>query len=196
MFLLAHLGYAAAPASLAARWWGERRGFSCQAPDMRWMLAGAVLPDVVDKTVGQVLFRPYFQNGRIFTHTVALTLMALLAGAWSWRRSGDERLLLLGCGMASHLMLDRIWMEPTTALWPSLGPFLRHPSLGTIMEQIREHLTDPLFWVGELSGAALLVMSLRLLGVEDLKSLGDFLLQGLSPALEERAAESPVREQG
>ena len=189
MFLLAHLGYAAAPASLVARWWGERRGFSSAAPDLRWLLAGAVLPDVVDKTVGQVLFRPYFQNGRIFTHTVALTLVALLAGSCAWRRRGDGRLLLLACGMACHLVLDRIWMEPTTALWPSLGPFLRHPSLGTIMEQIREHLSDPFFWAGEISGAALLGLSLRLLGVRDGRSLKDFLLHGRSPALRETVAE-------
>ncbi len=194
--MLAHLGYAAAPASLAARGWGERHGFSYHAPDMRWMLAGALLPDVVDKTVGQVLFRPYFQNGRIFTHTVTLTLLALLAGAWSWRRHGDERLLLLGCGMAGHLVLDRIWMEPTTALWPSLGPFVRHPSLGTLMEQIREHLSDPFFWSGELSGAALLVLALRLLGVNDAKALRGFLLHGLSPALEETAAVGLARKQG
>ncbi|MDI6831254.1 MAG: metal-dependent hydrolase [Actinomycetota bacterium] len=187
MFLLAHLGYAAAPASLAAREWGERRGFSYGAPDMRWLLAGAVLPDLIDKTVGQVLLRPYFQNGRIFTHTVALTLAALLAGAWSWRRRGDGRLLLLACGMASHLVLDRIWMEPTTAFWPSLGPFLRHPSLGTIMEQIREHLTDPFFWAGEVSGGVLLVLSLRVLGVSDRRALGDFIFRGNSPALAEMA---------
>ncbi|NPV58742.1 MAG: metal-dependent hydrolase [Actinobacteria bacterium] len=188
MFLLAHLGYAAAPASMAAKWWGERRGFPSGAPDMRWLLAGAVLPDVVDKTVGQVLFRPYFQNGRIFTHTVAMTIAALLAGTWSWRRKGDMHLLLLACGMASHLLLDRIWMEPTTALWPSLGPFLRHPSLGTIMEQIREHLTDPWFWTGELSGAALLAVSLRTLGVSDMGGLRRFLLHGRSPSLEKTAA--------
>jgi hypothetical protein len=84
--------------------------------------------------------------------------------------------------MVSHLVLDRIWTEPTTALWPSLGPFLRHPSDLTLLEQVMEYLRDPVFWVTETAGAAVLVASLRWLGVDSLEGLKDFLRCGTLPA--------------
>jgi membrane-bound metal-dependent hydrolase YbcI (DUF457 family) len=183
MFILAHLGFTAAPGALVAGWWGENRGFISRVPDMRWLLAGAVLPDIVDKVIGQVMFKPYFENGRIFTHTIILTLLVFVAGTYEWKRRGDSRILLLAFGLASHLILDRIWIEPNTALWPALGPFVRHPSLQTIFEQIREYLGDPAFWATELAGAALLVASLRYLGVKSLHDLRAFLVSGTSPAL-------------
>jgi inner membrane protein len=183
LFLVAHLGFTAAPGAMIATWWGENRGFASRAPDLRWLLAGAVLPDVVDKLVGQVLFKPYFENGRIFAHTFMMTLLVFAAGACEWRRRGDNRILLLAFGLAGHLVLDRIWVEPATALWPALGSFAKHPTTQTFLEQIREYMREPAFWVTELGGAALLTVSLRHLGVRNGRDLKAFLLRGFSPAL-------------
>jgi len=183
MFLLAHLGFTAAPGAVAARWWGESRGFAGKAPDLRWLLAGSMLPDVVDKTVGQVLFKPYFENGRIFCHTFIFALLMFVAGTYQVRRKGDSRIILLACGVAGHLVLDRIWIEPTTAFWPALGPFVRYPSLQTLMEQIAEALGDPIFWTTEIGGVLLLVLALRYLGIRKKDDLKAFLLHGLSPSL-------------
>ncbi|MBC7254255.1 MAG: metal-dependent hydrolase [Actinobacteria bacterium] len=183
MFILAHAGFTLAPAAAFSGWWKKNRGFRHGAPDLRWLLAGTVLPDVVDKAVGEVLFRSYFQNGRIYFHTSLFTLLLLLAGLYGWARRRDSRLLLLSLGMASHLVLDRIWIEPTTALWPSLGPFLRHPSDLTLIQQVLEYVRDPVFWVTEAVGAVLLVTSLNALGVDSGARLGDFLRRGNMPAL-------------
>ncbi len=190
MFLLAHLGFTAAPGALVAGWWGENRGFATGVPDLRWLLAGAVLPDVVDKAIGQVLFKPYFENGRIFAHTIIITLLLFVAGTFELKRRDDNRILLLAFGMAGHLFLDRIWLEPTTALWPSLGAFVRHPSLQTIIEQIRAYLADPAFWATELAGAALLIASLRYLGVKSARDLKAFMVAGTSPSLAQFAPAS------
>lgn len=191
MFVLAHAGFALAPAAAFTSWWRDSRGFRFGTPDLRWLLAGTVLPDVVDKAVGDVLFRSYFQNGRIFFHTSLFTLLFLLAGLWNWTRKRDVRLLLLSLGMASHLALDRIWTEPATALWPSLGPFLRHPSDLTLLEQVLEYLRDPVFWVTEAAGAVILVTALRVLGVDSGTRLGDFLRRGTLPALLPREVTGP-----
>lgn len=183
MFVLAHAGFTLAPTAAFTGWWRDSRGFRVGTPDLRWLLAGTVLPDVVDKAVGEVLFRSYFHNGRIFFHTSLFALIFLLAGLWNWTRKRDARLLLLSLGMASHLVLDRIWTEPTTALWPSLGPFLRHLSDQTLLEQILEYMRDPLFWVTEAAGTAFLVTALRALGVDSAARFGDFLRRGTLPAL-------------
>ncbi|MEW6554711.1 MAG: metal-dependent hydrolase [Actinomycetota bacterium] len=183
MFFFAHLGFTAAPAALVSTWWGENRGFVSRAPDLRWLLAGAVLPDIIDKAVGEVLFKPHFENGRIFAHTFALSLLLLVAGTYGLKRRGDSRILLLACGVAGHLVLDRIWTEAATAWWPAMGPFLRYPSQGTIIEQILEYLRDPMFWSTEIAGAALLVISLRYLGVKNWRTLKGFVVSGVSPSL-------------
>ncbi len=183
MFLVAHVGFAAAPASALARWWSENRGFSSDAPDMRWLLAGTILPDLVDKAVGQVFLRPYFENGRIFCHTAVFALLVMVAGICRMQRRRDSRLFLLACGVASHFVLDRMWLEPTTALWPSLGPFLRDPSQQSLLEQIMESLRSPAFWAAECGGALLLLLSLRLLGIRSLGEAGSFLRRGSSPSL-------------
>ncbi|MDY6796231.1 MAG: metal-dependent hydrolase [Actinomycetota bacterium] len=183
MFILGHLGFSAAPAALATRWWGENRGFSGKVPDMRWFLVGALLPDLVDKAVGQVFFKPYFENGRIYLHTFLLAVMLLTVGFYNLKRRRNSDLLLLALGVVSHLVLDKVWVEPTTALWPSLGPFLRHPSLKSLWGQVMGYLSDPLFWVSETGGLALLVLAFRVLGVKSLHELREFILHGSSPEL-------------
>lgn len=186
MFVFAHAGFTLAPAAAVSTWWKDNRGFRNGEPDLRWLLAGSVLPDVVDKAVGEVLFRSYFQNGRIFFHTSLFTLLFLLTGVFGWVRRRDARLLLLSCGMASHLLLDRIWIEPATALWPSLGPFQRHPSDLTLLRQVVEYLQDPFFWVTEGAGSGALMISLRWLGVDSRARLKGFLRHGTLPALRSR----------
>ena len=183
MFLLAHMGFAAVPGALVSKWWGESRGFADGAPDLRWLLAGTVLPDLVDKTLGQILFRSYFQNGRIFCHTAAFTLAVFVAGAYRLRYGGDNRIMLMACGVASHFVLDSMWLEPVTTLWPALGPFVRDPSTQGFFAQVMENLGEPFFWATELGGALMLTLSLRLLGIEDLAELKGFIRQGRSPSL-------------
>lgn len=188
MFFLAHMGFAAAPATQVMGWWHENRGFRSKVPDLRWLLAGAVVPDILDKAVGQVLFRPYFQNGRIFLHTFAVSLGVFLLGLYRWRRDGDGGVLLLWVGMVSHLVLDRIWTEPTTAFWPIMGPFMRHASLKSIWGQVLDYLRSPLFWVEEAAGGALLVSSLRYLGVRSRGDFVDLVRRGKLPELMPRWA--------
>ena len=183
MFFFAHLGFTAAPGALVSTWWGENRGFASKAPDLRWLLAGAVLPDVIDKAVGEVLFKSYFENGRIFAHTFVISLLLLVAGTYTCKRRGDNRILLLALGVAGHLVLDRIWIEAATAYWPAMGSFMRYPSEGTIIEQIMEYLRDSAFWATEIAGTALLLASLRYLGVKNWRALKAFTLHGTSPSL-------------
>ncbi len=183
MFLLAHAGFILAPAAGMTLWWKKSRGFRRGTPDLRWIVAGAVFPDLVDKTLGQVLFHSYFQNGRIFMHTFLVTLLFLLAGLWSWRLHGDGRPLLFAAGMLSHLILDRIWAEPITAFWPSLGAFARHPSSQSFLEQVLDYLRDALFWLQEAAGAAAMILALRALGISSKRDLRDFLRVGTLPSL-------------
>jgi membrane-bound metal-dependent hydrolase YbcI (DUF457 family) len=142
------------------------------------LLLGSVFPDLVDKTVGMILFRSYFQNGRIFMHTFLVTLSCLAAGNWIHRRKGDDRLRLFALGMASHLLLDQVWEEPETAFWPALGPFPRYPSLRSLWSQLAECFSTPVFWITEGGGFLLLASSFRRLGIRDRADLLRFVREG------------------
>ena len=45
--------------------------------DIRFLLIGSLLPDIIDKPIGIYLFRETFSSARIFSHTL-LFLMSLL----------------------------------------------------------------------------------------------------------------------
>ena len=183
MFVFGHLGLGAAPGTLAARWWGDTAGYDKGAPDLRWYLTGILLPDLVDKPIGQVFFKPYFENGRIYCHTLLFTSSMLAMGIRRWRRRDDNRFLLLALGVVSHLVFDAIWREPVTVMWPLLGPFERYPSLKGVLGQLAESLRDPSFWAEEMGGLLLLLLSLRSVGIQRPGDLKTFILHGLSPYL-------------
>jgi membrane-bound metal-dependent hydrolase YbcI (DUF457 family) len=183
MFVFGHLGLGAAPGALAAKWWRNAADYGKRAPDLRWYLTGILLPDLVDKPVGQVFFKPYFENGRVYCHTLLFASSMLIMGIHHWRRKDDSRLLLLALGVVSHLVFDGIWNEPATVMWPILGPFERYPSIKGVLGQIAESLHDPTFWAEEMGGLALLLLALRALGIQRYADLKAFLLHGITPYL-------------
>ena len=81
-----------------------------------------MLPDLIDKPMGQFLFQDTFSNGRIFGHTLLFSALILIASIilyYSRRRSTG--LLCLPFGSIMHLILDGMWLTPSTLLWPLYG---------------------------------------------------------------------------
>lgn len=98
--ILWHLGLAAALVYVTL---GRRR------IDYRMILAGAVLPDVVDL------------GGKGYAHTL-LAAVVVCVGVVLLTR-GERRLSLfgLGVGWLTHLVGDAMWELPKTFLWPAFG---------------------------------------------------------------------------
>lgn len=163
MWILAHAGFASALFAASSGLWGKGQSEEDRARAFRWFLLGALLPDLVDKPLGRAIFGDYFQNGRIFFHTL-LVLCLMLAVGLLLRRRGDVRILSLAAGMAIHLFLDAIWIFPETALWPFLGPFLRFPETGSFWSRLLEQLSNPFTVVTELFGLLALAISLWAMG--------------------------------
>jgi inner membrane protein len=177
MFLFGHLGFASAPATPSLDKGRMTR------EDLRWLLAGSLLPDLVDKTIGQFLFKPRYENGRIYCHTVLLASLLAAYGSTRRRERGDGKYYYLSLGVISHLILDKIWMDPETAFWPLLGHFLREPTSMGLFEQLLTVMKDPFFWLSEAGGALLLLRSLHSLGFKDAQGLLRFVLSGKTPSL-------------
>lgn len=125
--------------------------------DVRLLLFGSLLPDIVDKPVGLYLFRDTFSSGRIFCHTLLFLLLITIAGVYLYRRHAKVWLLVLTFGTLTHLVMDQMWLVPRTLLCPVYG--FRFPPEdisewgGNMLHAL---LTYPGIYVPELIGAVIL----------------------------------------
>jgi len=145
--------------------------------DYRLVAVGAMLPDVVDKPLGIYLLRKQLRNGRIYGHTLLLSLGLVVAGSLltgRWR----HRLRSLGLGVGTHLVADDVMSTPRTLFWPLGG--LRFPQdrrlEGWGWKMVRRYYSDPQTVISEgLSALAVLAAGGHLLHRRRLVS---FLLSG------------------
>ena len=94
--------------------------------DIRLLMVGSLFPDIIDKPLEFI----GFGDGRSITHTLLITLIMLFAGLILSVNYKKTWLLALAIGMTTHLVLDGMWLTPTTLFWPIYGwsfPGLAHP---------------------------------------------------------------------
>jgi inner membrane protein len=131
MFVFAHTGITLGAAALTAgvithKQPGQNSRISWFASlaryvDIRILLVGSLLPDIIDKPVGQFFFRQTFSNGRIFSHTLLFLIVLLVIGFFLFKRYRQVWMLTLAAGTFAHLVLDSMWAYPSTLFWPLLG---------------------------------------------------------------------------
>jgi len=125
--------------------------------DIRLLLVGSVLPDLVDKPVGQFFFRSTFSNGRLFGHSLLFLLVIGLLGLYLYGKHRRTWLLVLSFGTLTHLIFDHMWQTPRTLLWPLLGFAFDKVDLSHWMQDLFFALhADPGAYVPEIMGAAIL----------------------------------------
>ena len=137
--------------------------FRDPAIDNRLVMAGAVLPDVVDLLTG----------GPWLGHTVGASVVLLLGImlATRGRRLLRRQLLAVPIGTFLHLVLDGAWTDTDTFWWPAFGTRLgggRLPSLE------RGALTLVL----EAVGLAILVWAYRRFRLDEPERRRHFLRSG------------------
>ena len=104
--------------------------------DVRFLLVGSMLPDIIDKPIGIYLFRETFSSGRIFSHTLLFLVLVTVAGILIRGYSGKTWGIALSIGTLFHLILDQMWQAPKTLFWPLLG---------IAFERI-----EPTYWIGNM----------------------------------------------
>ena len=124
--------------------------------DYRFILLGAVAPDVIDG-IADVRFYPG-ASGRGAAHSI-LAVVLVAMGVLLLTR-GTTRLSLFGLpvGWLLHLVADGMWQAPLTFLWPAFGTGFsdtpREPYSWDLLSSPLDHLST---WGAELVGAAILV---------------------------------------
>lgn len=162
MYALGHLGIGIALAWLAS----YRRPW---AVDYRLVLLGAILPDLIDKPLGAALQL----ESRLWAHTLVFVATVLAVTVIP----GIRRLVWVGFGILTHLLLDRIWEQPHVILWPALG--WGFPTDGVSLEGFLDILLrDPVVQAGEVAGLVVLVLFARAYGIRSWSSLRSFLRSG------------------
>jgi inner membrane protein len=132
--------------------------------DIRLLLVGSLLPDIIDKPVGVFLFRDTFSNGRIFCHTLLFLILITLGGLYLYRSRNKTWLLVLSFGTFTHLILDRMWLTPRTLLWPLYGfSFERIDLSHWLQDMLYVLLNYPALGIVELVGAVAVIWFLWLL---------------------------------
>ena len=187
MLLLGHAGITLGAATLLAgvvkshhsnqirklSWFTSLSGYI----DIRLLLIGSLLPDIIDKPVGLFFFREVFQNGRIFCHTLLFLIIITAAGFYLYRSRRKVWLLTHASGTFMHLILDEMWCAPRTLFWPFLGfTFDRVELTHWVSNALRALMSDPEVYVPEVAGMAVLLWFGLVLAVS--KKVGVFIKYG------------------
>ena len=132
--------------------------------DIRLLLVGSLLPDIIDKPIGHFFFRETFSNGRIFCHTLLFLITVTLGGLYLYWSRSKTWLLVLSFGTFTHLVLDLMWLTPRTLLWPLHGFSFERIDLSQWMEEMfHALLTNPVVSIPDLLGAVIIIWFVWLL---------------------------------
>jgi len=89
--------------------------------DYAAVLLGSMLPDLIDKPIGRVIFSGTIDNGRIFAHTLLFFIVLCAVSFYLWKRKDDIRPMFLSAASFCHLIQDNMWEVPATLFWPLMG---------------------------------------------------------------------------
>jgi len=133
--------------------------------DYRYVTFGALLPDLIDKPIGRVIFAESIANGRIIAHTLVLCLLLFSMGYYLYMTKKDTRILVISGAAFFHLLEDQMWTQATTFFWPVFGwDFPYKPGYGMGIDYLSAMLGQSfsldvsLFFILELIGLTIIVL--------------------------------------
>ena len=169
MFPLGHLGITLGIALVVMK----VRPVLASRIDLRFVLFGAILPDIIDKLLGHVVLAGTLDNGRLVGHTAAFSLFFIAIGVILT----SDRLAVVGFAGAVHLGLDLMWYYPSTLLWPVHGWEFPAEDF-EVYDWITTLGTDGFVQAGELIGGTILLAFILRYGLLGKGRLRRFLADG------------------
>lgn len=145
--------------------------------DYRIVLAGSLLPDLIDKPLGLFLIHDFLDlNGRTIGHTLVFNLALVVVGILILKARGHLTPLVLAISSSGHLLLDQMWQIPQTLLWPFLG-WGFPPGVPNLNDWMMFQLTAQWLSIPEVIG--LLVLAGFAVQVYRLRAVGAFVKTGM-----------------
>lgn len=151
---------------LGATLWLFRWIFRDPKVDIRFLLIGAVLPDLVDLPIGTIILADRYSTGELWAHSLIAPTAYMAVVLIATRRGRRRRAwMALGIGWMLHLLLDGMWVDSDVFLWPFFGwemPAGEAPYWSLAVERA---LSDPWRWAKEAVGLAYLLWLWARLGL-------------------------------
>ena len=155
-----------------------RYAFRDERMDLRFLAAGAVLPDVLDTPIGLVFYET-LGAVRLVAHSLLFAAAAMVVVVTTTRRGRPrKRWMPVAVGVLAHLLLDAMWADPETLWWPLLGWDFSPAGPATAGGYIVGILTDWRVWVMEALGLAYLVGLAKRGGLDTAPGRAEFLRTG------------------
>jgi hypothetical protein len=125
--------------------------------DLRLLIFGALLPDIIDKPLSfWLLPEAVSHSTRSVGHSLLFNAVLLAAALAVLGLAGRAGPVALALGSIGHLLFDKMWEIPAILLWPFLG--WRFPMGTTTLEEwVLFHIAGALASPEELVGALVLV---------------------------------------
>lgn len=143
---------------IGATVWLFRWIFRDPKVDVRFLVFGAILPDLIDLPIGTLILADRYSTGELWFHSLIIPTLYMTAVLVLTRRGRRRRAFMaLGVGWLFHLLLDGMWVDQNVFLWPFFGaeiPPGEAPFWSLAWERA---LSDPWRWVKEIAGLAYLV---------------------------------------
>lgn len=142
---------------LGATLWLFRWIFRDPKVDVRYLFAGVLIPDLVDLTLGTIVFAGAYSRGELWSHSLVVPSVYMGLVLVSTRRGRRRRALMaVGVAWLFHLLLDGMWTDPEVFFWPLFGwrlPAGDAPFWPLAWERA---MSDPWRWALEAVGVAYL----------------------------------------
>ncbi len=111
------------------------------------MLIGCILPDLVDKVPGRIVFISSLENGRIFFHSLIIVMLFLLTGLIIRKYFRSFAFLVVGFVVLLHQLADLMCTNPVSWYYPFLGPFPVDYTSDYFQQDIFAELTFVTEWI-------------------------------------------------
>lgn len=146
--------------------------------DIRMLVLGALLPDLIDTPIG-LLFYDRLGGVRLATHGLVLASLVMVGVVFSTRRGRPRKMWMpLAIGLLFHLLLDAMWLDPETLWWPFLGWDFTAAGPVTAADYIRDVITDWRTWLTEILGLLYLAYLWRAARLSDSDQRRAFVATG------------------
>ena len=168
---------------LGAGLWLFRWVFRDPKVDVRFLLAGLVVPDLVDLPIGTMIAPGRFSTGELWFHSLTVASLYMVVVLLATRRGRRRRAwMALGVGWLLHLLLDGMWTTPEVLFWPFFGWGIE-PGASPYWSLAWERaLSDPWRWLKELAGLSYLLWLWFAVGLSDRQRRAQVITTGRLPA--------------
>jgi len=155
-----------------------RYTFRDERMDLRFLLLGAVLPDVIDTPIGLFAF-PALESVRLVGHSLLFAAVAMGLVMLATRRGRPrKRWMPAAIGVLLHLFLDAMWSDSATLWWPGFGWGFSPSGFSEVAAYLAAVASSPIMWIGEALGLGYLVVIARRGGLGDRNARAEFLRTG------------------